>query len=637
MYRALMDDPPQPPPQLPDPSSLRRHWRARAARTPGTLLFETNGQHPAGRSYLFHDPLAIFEPSDESGLLAMFAALDHALDQGHYIAGLLRYEAGYHLQRLANPHTAGEPLAWFGIYPAPETALLPPDPEPPPEPLPLCLAMDLDTDRYTAKIDAIHRYLTSGDTYQVNLTTALQGSFRDDPLTLFHALAARQPAPFTALLCLGQDDHILSFSPELFFRRDPSGQITAKPMKGTAPLAGSGADSPAFAEAVQRHWLAHDEKNRAEHVMIVDLLRNDLGRVCRTGTVHVDRLFEIERYRTLLQMTSTITGQLRPAESLLSLFTALFPSGSMTGAPKHRTMQLIAELEDHPRGVYSGAIGFAAPDGNASFSVAIRTVTLRHGQLRMGVGGGVVADSSPAAERAECWLKSRFLLDATLPFHLLETLLWRGNRFLWLDDHLDRLARSADSLNFRFDPAAIRQQLFAFATPLLGDHRVRLLLDRTGTLTLEAAPFEPWPAALRVILSPEHTWSNDSFLRHKTTVRPLYDSALAQARQAGFDEILFTNQRGELTEGAISSLLLQHRGRWQTPALASGVLPGVARTRLLRSGQVTEAILPLASLEAADALCLANGVRGLAPVASLTLTDGRTLHFAPPASLPTLD
>ena len=382
-------------------------------------------------------------------------------------------------------------------------------------------------------------------------------------------------------------------------------------------------------------WLPADEKNRAEHLMIVDLLRNDLGRLCTAGSIRADRLFEVERYRTLLQMTSTITGALRADVMLPEILRALFPSGSMTGAPKPRTMEIIAELEGAPRGVYSGSIGFAAPDGRAVFNVAIRTVTLQEGGLRMGVGGGVVADSVAEQEHVECWLKSEFLLRAGPEFSLLETLLWNRG-FVLLEEHLVRLESSAEQLHFRFDRDAVLRRMLAFASDVTGRQSIRVVLARGGEVTMSAKAAPSWRAEATVRLSARRTWSKDTFLRHKTTYRPVYDEGSREAQELGFDETIYANERGELTEGSISSLLLLLGGRWRTPALASGVLPGVARSLLLEQEAVEEQVFLLADLERAEAVALCNGVRGVAPVGSIALGEGQTLRFRTDVKLPKL-
>ncbi len=629
-----------------DLQQIRQRWRQEAASTPGTLLFEctaadteaTTQDAAERRTLLFRSPLAILVADTAEQLPGLLRSLEVALAEGHYVAGYLTYEAACVLEHARGRELPGEPLAWFGIYAPPEhlnTAAQRTD-DPPTASratsattFPLCFALQLDRSTYLRRVSEAKRWIAAGDTYQINFTTAVESSFRGDPDALYTALAAQQPTAFSALLHTAADRHILSFSPELLFCVEADGRIAARPMKGTATTA---QDDDAITAAAS---LRNDSKSRAEHVMIVDLLRNDLNRVCTAGSVHVDPMLHVEQYGTLLQMTSTVAGRLRPGVALGDLFRALLPPGSMTGAPKHRTTQLIRTLEDQPRGVYSGAMGFAAPDGSAVFSVPIRTLVLADQKLRMGVGGGIVADSHPEDEFAECWLKCGFLHRASHPFELVETLCWDG-AYAWIEDHLDRLESSANRLGFRFDRTAIRAALDNCAATLPGPSRVRLLLDRAGQLRFEPTALDRWPDPLRVRVSEKTVWSGDSFLRHKTTYRPIYDRELARARRDSFADTLFRNEHGDLTEGAISSLFALLDGAWVTPPLQAGVLPGVARGRLLHRGLVSERNLTEHDLEHAVALMMANGVRGTAQVHEIELRSGERLQFPTLATIPHL-
>ena len=507
--------------------------------------------------------------------------------------------------------------------------------------LPLCFDLETERAAYLERVARAQRWIAAGDSYQVNLTTAVTSRFRGDVPSLYAALSHEQPTAFSALLHPKAGRHVLSFSPELLFRVASDGQILARPMKGTAAPDNDETGGNAA-------WLQQNEKNRAEHVMIVDLLRNDLNRVATAGSVQVDPIFAVEQYGTVLQMTSTVSGQLRPGVKLGEILRALLPAGSMTGAPKHRTIEIIAELEEQTRGVYSGAIGFAAPDGTAVFSVPIRTVTLEHTQLRMGVGGGIVADSRAEEELAECWLKCAFLHRAAVPFDLVETFRWdgatehtadAGTAYGALacgnaDEHLVRLGISADRLGFCFDAARIRRALGELALSLAEPHRIRMLLDRGGAVRFELSPLDLWPDFVTMRVSPEIVWSGDPFLSHKTSYRPIYNRELARARSDGFADALFFNERGEAAEGAISSLLLLLDGEWVTPPLGTGLLPGVARARLLRTGQVTERLLFEADLHRASAIVAANGVRGTGQVRRLQLRSGDELHFPSLETIP---
>lgn len=634
---------------------MRAQWRAMAVATPGTLLFECTAERSAvsqdeAATLLFRDPRDVLTARTTEELPALLSALETALAAGSYIAGYLTYEAACVLEGGQASAAARSPVAWFGIYAAPERlgALEASDAiaTAPPAAVPLCFELEMERDRYLERVSEAQGWIAAGDTYQVNLTTAVTSRFRGDITSLYTALSYQQPTPFSALLHPADGCHILSFSPELLFRVESGGRILARPMKGTA--APSAADQDEAEAGTAAAWLRGDEKNRAEHVMIVDLLRNDLNRVARAGSVQAAPLFAVECYGTVLQMTSTVAGRLRPGVKLGEMLCALLPAGSMTGAPKHRTVEIIAKLEEQPRGVYSGAIGFAAPDGTAVFSVPIRTVTLDRTDLRMGVGGGIVADSRAEDELAECWLKCGFLHRAAVPFSLVETFRWDGAAAPITDarsayaalalgnaeDHLDRLAISADRLGFRFDRLKIRNALAEFVFSLQEPHRIRMLLDRDGALRFEISRLDLWPDCVAMRVSPEIVWSGDTFLRHKTTYRPIYNRELARARNDGFADALFSNERGELAEGAISSLLLLLDGVWVTPALSTGLLPGVARARLLRTGQVTERRVMEADLHRAVAVAVANGVRGTAQVRRLQLRSGNELHFAALAALP---
>ena len=626
--------------------------RLLAESHPNSILLETARFDSANRhSYLFLDPGEILTATSLKELPQLFARIEAALAEGFHVAGYLSYECGGHFEPSAatTPAADGLPLAWMGAYAQPWVfdhglgRFLGSPRELPldcslyrddglvaeaafgldhlPEPARLRMAPE----QYMASIEKIKEYIAAGDTYQVNFTDAVEFCTKLSPALLFRSLLRRQAVAYAAFLNL-HGQRILSFSPELFFRID-AGRITTRPMKGTMPR---GLDEAGDRDAALR--LQQDEKNRSEHVMIVDLLRNDLGRISELGSIRVEDLFSIERYQTLLQMTSTISANLRRGISFYQIFRGLFPCGSITGAPKVRTMQIIGELESHPRGVYTGAIGFMAPNRDAVFSVAIRTLVLRLGeglmQVQMGVGGGIVADSVAEEEYRECLLKASFLREPEKTFQLIETMLWDGS-FHRRSLHLDRLGDSCSYFQFVFDRSAVEAQLQAFGDSLdpAVAQRVRLLLGPNGVPVISSQPLEVQAAGesarLMVKISDTRTDSSDSFLRHKTTLRSVYDQQLAEARTQGCDEILFLNERGELTEGAISNLFLEVAGRWYTPPIGCGVLPGVMRRHLLQSlGHAEERVLTLKDLYAADAIWLCNSVRGLRRVTSIRPSGG---------------
>jgi para-aminobenzoate synthetase/4-amino-4-deoxychorismate lyase len=604
------------------------------ASHPDSVLLQTARFDAANkRSFLFLDPVQTIAAYRLEEIPDLFERIERSLAGGFYAAGFLSYECGYHFERFkAVSLTPQEfPLAWFGIYRRPfifdhETGDFDGD-----SPMPLSedltektsaafadrIALAISEADYTAKIERIKEYIRAGETYQVNFTNRVSGPVAISPDAAFAALLRQQPVAYSAFLNVA-GHQILSLSPELFFKVE-EGRIVTRPMKGTMPR---GLDAAEDEEAVVR--LRNDDKNRCEHVMIVDLLRNDLGRICEMGSVRVDDIFSVETYQTLLQMTSTVSGTLRGGLTSYDIFKAIFPCGSITGAPKIRTMEIIHELEGAPRGIYTGSIGYIAPDGNATFNVAIRTLDLHEGEAHMGVGGGIVADSDPQDEYLECLLKAEFLIRARRDFQLIETMLWNGE-FRLFSMHLDRLEGSASYFGFAFDRAAITSRLMAEASQFAaGDlYRVRMLLDEAGGVTISQsehiAHANSQTGSIRI--DSERTLSTDVFLRHKTTHRELYESEYAKCRADGFDEVIFLNERDEVTEGAISNIFIRRAGELLTPPLRSGVLPGVFRRHILETDVTArESILTFHDLESADAIYICNSLRGVREV-SLSTVD----------------
>jgi len=600
---------------------------------------------------LFTAPVRVCVAWQAAEIPGLFAEIESAVAEGHSAAGFFSYECGncFEPNAAMRPSREGQPLAWFGIYERshafdhdtgtfldgepPELARLrvggagaeegTREPEPEPE---IAAEFALTETEYARRIAAIHEWIRAGDVYQLNFTAPFHVKVSGSVAAHYARLRARQPVDYGAFLHWQQGRHILSFSPELFLRIEndgPTRRIVTRPMKGTARRGRTTREDREIAE-----WLRNDPKNRSENVMIVDLLRNDLGRVARTGTVHADRLFDVERYATLWQMTSTVNAELRPEVSFQEIFRALFPSGSVTGAPKVRAMQLLAELEDSPRGVYTGAIGFFSPRQTV-FNVAIRTLELEGGRGTMGAGSGIVIDSDAAEEYRECLLKASFL---TGPAHrttdsfiasqpdklfLIETMLWNG-AYPFIELHLDRLADSADYFGFACDRAAIRTALEQHAQQLAdcAQQKVRLLMiDPEGSVEISSEPLPPNPdpnRIARVSISPHRTDPADPTLYHKTTQRPLYALEYLEAQRRGFDDVLFLNLRGEVTEGAISNIFVEKDGRWSTPPVASGLLAGVFRRHLLElRPEIEERVLFLYDLRQADGVYIANSVRGL--------------------------
>ena len=469
------------------------------------------------------------------------------------------------------------------------------------------LSSSLDATSYAAAVEQIRRWIVDGECYQINFTFPLTFRFYGHPLALYAHLRRRQPVRYGGYIATPEET-LLSFSPELFFERCGD-RVVTRPMKGTAPRAATCTEDEATRDA-----LLASEKERAENLMIVDLLRNDLGRLALPGKVRVERLFEAEAYPTLWQMVSTVSADL-PSVRLYDLFRALFPCGSITGAPKIRAMQHIAALESAARGLYTGAFGWLAPGGDCRFNVAIRTLELANDRRgKLGVGSGVVIDADPASEYAECLLKAKFLTDFDPGYKLIETLRLENGTYPLLPLHLERLKASAHTLGF----ACALEQVSAMllresARNPNGVFRVRLTLAHDGECLLDSQPLpvddgRPW----RVVIASEALDPADYLLRHKTTARDRYNRALADLadRPAVFDAI-FLNTCGEVCEGARSNVFVERNGVLLTPPLACGVLPGVMRRQLLESGRAVEQLLRLDDLRTAPALYVANALRGL--------------------------
>jgi para-aminobenzoate synthetase/4-amino-4-deoxychorismate lyase len=691
--------------------SLPAEVYALVEQTPATVLLEgkpdrsESGGKPWTR--LFTSPLQICLAHTAEEIADLFVTIERAVAKGKFAAGFFTYECGSAFEPKAGmkPPPAGMPLAWFGIYERGysfdhETGTFV-DGEPPElerlrferghgsgheltatessqkvsgalAPEEIEAEFSLTESDYARRIAAIHEWVRAGDVYQLNFTAPFRVKATGSVAAHYERLRRRQPVDYAAFLHWQPGHHILSFSPELFFRVDHEGdtrRIETRPMKGTARRGRTTREDREISE-----WLRNDAKNRSENLMIVDLLRNDLGRLARFGTVHAEELFRVERYTTLWQMTSTVRAELRPGVGLHDIFRALFPSGSITGAPKVRAMQLIAQLEEEPRGVYTGAIGFFS-QRQSVFNVAIRTLALSGGEGVFGAGSGIVIDSNSDEEFRECMLKASFLTGpahrstacSNLPddLFLIETMLWNGGYPL-LELHLDRLSDSADYFGFVCDRAAIRAALeqharrFADAAPS-SPRRVRLLLDAVGNLQITSEALAPGSSAhlrqsssahlpqnchpervrtpqrtneskdlqllsfapesastaatatpARVCISPQRTDPADPTLYHKTTQRPIYALEYQQAVRNGFDDVLFQNLRGEVTEGAISNIFIEKDGRWSTPPIECGLLAGVFRRHLLETRpEIEERVLTLDDLRSADAVYLTNAVRGL--------------------------
>lgn len=569
-------------------------------------------------SELFEHPVEIIRADAPEEVDAALAALISGISRGLYAAGFFSYELGYLLEpRLASllPEQRKMPLLWFGLYTTPremtgaevqewlnEEAIGTPTLGE--------LAHSWDSASYLKRFEEVQNNIRSGDIYQLNLTFKAKFNLQGSPLALYRDLRLKQRVAYAGLVDTG-DVTILSASPELFIKQEGR-VIETRPMKGTAPRAGT-----LDADAEVRTVLSKDVKNRAENLMIVDLMRNDLGRIADLGSVSVTDLFTVETFKTLHQMTSGVRAELKPGIGIIDILKAIFPPGSITGAPKIRAMELIRELETESRGVYCGAIGRFSPDGTTLLNVAIRTTVIdRKGAGEMGIGSGIVADSDGVKEYAECLLKMKFLTDPVRRFELIETMLYEPGKGIWLRGyHLARLAASAAYFGFVFDARKVRDAIDIATKPHADERlRVRLLLDEDGIVTITMAP-QPQTAAdavMRYVVSDSRLNSSDLFLYHKTTRRELYDREWKHyADTLGADEVIYLNESGELAEGSRTSIFIERDGKLLTPRLAAGVLPGTLRAALIDEGRAIEARLTIQDLNGATEIYLGNSVRGL--------------------------
>jgi len=573
----------------------------------------------AERAFRLAEPVGVIEARRPSEVVGAIDAAGSAAARGLWAGGFVAYEAAPGLDpelsvhvRAADDPFAELPLAWFALFERKED---PPRLEPgrvdPSGSVGSPWRPSVDRATYDAAVERIRELIAAGHTYQVNHTIRLRAMIRGDERGFYRDLCLAQRGGYAAFLDLGRF-RVLSASPELFFRIDGD-RITTKPMKGTAPRGRWSAEDEEIAAR-----LVASSKERAENAMIVDLLRNDLGRICRTGSVEVERMVEAERFETVWQLTSTIEGDLRPEITLLDTFRALFPSGSVTGAPKVRTTRIIADLEDSARGPYCGAIGYLAPPGSgeprANFNVAIRTVVLdtQTRTAEYGVGGGITHDSSASGEYEEIVAKARVLTDARPAFELYESL---GHEppdgFRHLDEHLERLAASARYFGFRFEleaaSAALKRAVIEVTQPSV----VRLTLARHGAMSTDVRDLPRAEEPVRVALDDEPVDPSDLWLFHKTTRRAPYDRR--RERRPDVDDVVLVNDRSEVTESTIANLAVRLGDVWVTPPIDAGLLPGTYRSVLLREGALIERPVTVDEFRGAGELALLSSVRGWRP------------------------
>ena len=562
----------------------------------------------------FTEPERIIDVSEPGAVLPALHELEQAVVAGYSVAGFLTYEAASGLDSALQTAAPGSlPLLRFGIYRnfTTQDALCVPT-----EPYDVSdWSPSLAGEDYAEAIDTIKDRIARGETYQVNFTLRLRATFHGNPAGWFQALHRAQRPRYAAFIEYG-DHAICSVSPELFFALDQQ-DIVCRPMKGTARRGMTWQEDEACAERLHQ-----SPKDRAENLMIVDMMRNDLGRIADTGTVHTEDLFEVERYPTVLQMASTVRA--RTSAGFPDILKALFPSCSITGAPKVRTMEIIEQLEPHPRGIYTGSIGFLTPchpqtgePGRfAQFNVAIRTAHIRKDRnaVEYGTGGGIVWDSEADTEYHECRTKALILSEPPHDFSLLETMLWKpGTEIFLLDAHLQRLEDSAHYFGISFSRS---EALHAIRNATAGlraqRYRVRMLVAQDGGITVESAPIERARPSWTVAVDDRPVDRSDPFLYHKTTQRAVYEQA--RARHPGANDVLLWNSDGEITESCVANVLLRLDGVWYTPPIASGLLNGTMRSVLVHRGRVREKVLTKPDLQRAETIALINSVRGFIDV-----------------------
>lgn len=570
----------------------------------GTVLLESHSNQRKQKSWLFTTPVKTLETYKISEIIPVLEEIDRLTAKGFFAAGFITYEAAPAFDEAATVKTGGNlPLCWFGIYRS-RTAVKPSE-------INKDEAFQLGEwrssvsyDEYCKAIKRIKDYIKAGDTYQVNYTFRQASTIKGSPFACYQRMFEAQQSAYSAYIDTG-NHQVLSASPELFFKL-AGNSLESKPMKGTAPRGRFKAED---LEIIQS--LAESAKNRAENIMIADMIRNDMSKIAEKNSVRASDLFHIDTYPTLHQMISTV--RCRTSESVTGIFKALFPCASITGAPKIRTMQIIAELESTPRNAYCGAIGYIGPGQDAEFNVAIRTLTVdaNTGAVVYGTGGGITWDSTEHDEYDECQTKTKILFATPPEFELLETMLYDSQSGCFLQNrHFDRISASAAYFQYPFNSGKALRQLEAVTKNLpSGKHKIRMLLARDGRITVQATPLDNLPGAPRIGLSRLSVDSSNRFLYNKTTLRHLYEKA--KTSRPDCDDAVLYNERGEITETTIANIAVQIKGILYTPPVHCGLLPGVMREELISQGKIHERILFPNDMKNAEKILLINSLRGI--------------------------
>ena len=553
-----------------------------------------------GERYIFTQPIKELKTRDLAEVTDLLAQVESYQEQGYYVVGYVSYEAAPAFEEKLAVHKApllAEYLLYFTVHDRVETSPIPLTYEE--VDLPSKWREQTSAEDYEKAISQIHHHLRQGDTYQVNYTVQLKQDLSVNPFAIYNRMVVEQEAGYNAYV---EHDEmaVISMSPELFFEQNDR-ELTTRPMKGTTQRGVTDQE-----DLAQASWLEQDPKNRSENMMIVDLLRNDMNRISEVGSEHVERLCQVEQYSTVWQMTSTIKSQLRPDVDLVEIFRSLFPCGSITGAPKIATMEIIKDLEPQPRGVYCGTIGLLLPNGRRIFNVAIRTIQLHQGKAIYGVGGGITWDSTWESEYREVHQKAAVLYRKQARFQLITTGKISQKQLLFEDQHLERLTKASRYFAFPFDPEELRQKIEeeCQACDSHQDYRLRISLSKSGEMEVSRQILSPLsPSFYKAKLFLQEADLNQSFTYFKTTHRPHLS--------LGEREIIYHNAAGELLETSIGNLVLKINGKLYTPPIRLGILPGIYRQHLLETGQVKEKIMTLADLNQAEAVYGCNAVRGL--------------------------
>ena len=553
-----------------------------------------------GERYTFTQPIKEIKTRDLSEVADLLAQVESYQEQGYYVVGYVSYEAATAFEEKLAVHKLpllGEYLLYFTVHDRVETSPIPLTYEK--VDLPSKWREQTSAEDYEKAIAQIHHHLRQGDTYQVNYTVQLKQDLSANPFAIYNRMVVEQEAGYNAYV---EHDEmaVISMSPELFFEQNDR-ELTTRPMKGTTQRGVTDQE-----DLAQASWLEQDPKNRSENMMIVDLLRNDMNRISEVGSEHVERLCQVEQYSTVWQMTSTIKRQLRADVDLVAIFRSLFPCGSITGAPKIATMEIIKKLEPQPRGIYCGTIGLLLPNGRRIFNVAIRTIQLYQEKAIYGVGGGITWDSTWESEYREVHQKAAVLYRKQAPFQLITTGKISQKQLLFGEQHLERLTKASRYFAYPFNPENLRQKIEeeCQACDSHQDYRLRISLSKSGEIEISRQILIPLsPKFCQAKLCLQEADLNQAFTYFKTTYRPHLS--------LGKQEIIYHNATGELLETSIGNLVLKIAGKLYTPPINLDILPGIYRQHLLESGQVEEKVLTLKDLSQAEAVYGCNAVRGL--------------------------